>query len=67
MSQMTEELLGVIDAPHFYAGVVLRHGRVIETAPIVRFMMHWSVDRVCDYCLTKGWRADVVSGPPFRG
>jgi len=45
------ELLAVIDAPHFYAGIVLRDDRVIEAAPIVRYMakQRWTRE-VQAYC-----------------
>jgi hypothetical protein len=46
-----------IKAPHFVAGVVLNaDGRVERAAPIVRYMMGWSLDRISGYCLRKGWR-----------
>ena len=56
-----EEILAVIDAPHFYAGIVLRRDRVIEAADIVRYMRGWSRERVRNYCQSKGWRVSVVT------
>jgi len=57
-----DELLAVIDAPHFCAGIVLRDDRVIEAAPILRYMaaQRWTRDRVRSYCEAKGWRISVV-------
>ena len=55
------ETLAVIDAPHFYCGIVLREDKVIETAPIVRYMKGWSRDRVREYCREKQWKVSVVS------
>lgn len=46
----------VIDAPHFYAGLVLEQRRVVRAAPIVAYMVGWDVPRVLRHCLTKGWR-----------
>lgn len=57
---MTFEILAAIDAPHFYAGIVLRRDRVIEAADIVRYMKGWPRDRVREYCKRKGWRVSVV-------
>jgi len=60
-------MLAVIEAPHFYAGIVLRIGRtadddrVIAAADIIRYMRGWSRGRVRDYCRRKGWRVSVVS------
>lgn len=57
---MNAEMLAVIEAPHFYAGIVLRGDRVIEAADIVRYMRTWSRARVRDYCKRKGWSVSVV-------
>ena len=55
-----KEILAVIDAPHFYAGIVLQDDRVIEAANIVKYMRRWSRNRVRTYCKTKGWKISVV-------
>ena len=55
------EMLAVIDAPYFYAGVVLRDDRVVEAANIIKYMRGWSRDRVRSYCKAKGWAVSVVS------
>ena len=54
------ELLAAIDAPHFYAGIVLCDDRVIEAADIVRYMRGKSRDWVREYCRRKGWKVRVV-------
>jgi hypothetical protein len=54
------EILAAIDAPHFYAGVVLWNDRVIEAAPIVKYMRKWSRDKVRLYVASKGWKITVV-------
>ena len=58
------EILFVIDAPHFYCGVIVRNGRVIQTAPIVHYLKGWDRDRVQHYAQRRGWRVEVV---PFTG
>jgi hypothetical protein len=57
------ETLAAIDAPHFYCGIVLFDDRVVEAAPIVKYMakQKWTRDRVRDYCKAKGWRVFVVN------
>ena len=60
---MTETLV-VIDAPHFCAGIVARDGRVIATAPILKYMKGWDGQRVVGYCLEKGWRWKLASMKP---
>lgn len=53
-------ILASIDAPHFFAGIVLDGGVVIRAAPIVRYMYGWSRERVRGYCRHKGWRCKIV-------
>ena len=57
---MITEILAQIRAPHFTAGIVLFDDRVVETAPIVRYMRRWSRQRVRDYCSKMGWEVSVV-------
>ncbi len=54
------EILAAVDAPHFHAGIVLRADRVVEAAPILKYMTGWSRDRVRSYCAAKGWRVSIV-------
>jgi len=54
------EMLAAIDAPHFYAGVVLRNDVVVEAAHIVKYMRKWTRVRVREYCEKKGWKISVV-------
>lgn len=56
----TKEILAVIDAPHFYAGVVLLDDQVTEAANILKYMRKWSRAKVRDYCNTKGWKISIV-------
>lgn len=55
-----KETLAVIDAPHFFAGIVLWDDKVTEAADIVRYMKRWSRSKVRDYCASKNWRISVV-------
>lgn len=56
------EILAVIDAPHFYAGVVFLDDRVVEAADIVKYMRmkKWTRSQVRDYCQSKGWKISIV-------
>jgi hypothetical protein len=56
----TTEILALIAAPHFHAGIVLWNDVVIETAPIVRRMKGWSRDQVRDYCRQQNWKISIV-------
>lgn len=55
-------MLAQVTAPHFCAGIGIdvERKRVIDAAPIVRWMVGWSADRVHDYCLEKGWQVKRV-------
>ncbi len=55
------EILLAIDAPHFYCGVVLQNDRVIRTAPIVRYLRGWNVQRLTRYSQAHGWRVEAIS------
>jgi hypothetical protein len=44
----------------FTAGIVLWDDKVIEAAPIVRYMKGWSRDRVRSYCKERGFSVEVV-------
>ena len=54
------EILAAIDAPHFYAGIILQDDCVIEAADIVKYMRKWSRSRVRNYCKSKGWHIQVI-------
>lgn len=56
---MTETLARIV-APHFCAGIVLWDDKVVEAAPIVKYMRKWSRAKVRDYCADKGWKISVV-------
>ena len=54
-------MLIAIDAPHFYAGVVLENDIVIQAAPILKkYMIGKCRDDVIGYCKRKGWKAIIV-------
>lgn len=44
-----------IVAPHFVAGIEADSGRVVNAAPILRYMLGWDARRVAGYCARKGW------------
>jgi len=47
----------IIDAPFFYAGLVLNeHGIVIRAAPIIRYMVGHSAVWVRKYAAHRGWK-----------
>lgn len=61
MGKITE-VLAVIDAPYFCAGIVLHDDVVILAAPIVGYMkrQRWARDRVRSYCRSMRWTITVI-------
>lgn len=51
-----------ISARHFVAGFEAEEGRVVFSAPILRYMVGWSLGHVRDYCKTKRWKLECVRG-----
>jgi hypothetical protein len=47
-----------ITAPHFCAGVIVEYGRITRAAPILRYMVGWSVERAIAYARGKGWKVE---------
>lgn len=56
---MTELLLR-IETPRYVAGIVVRNGLVIATAPITRWARELTPDEIVEYCRRRGWRVDVL-------
>jgi hypothetical protein len=57
------DILFQIDAPHFCAGAVMSEGKVIEIAPIIRYMKGWSESKIQSYCKKKNWKySEMVIG-----
>lgn len=56
----SSERLIRITAPHFAAGVVMDSSRMVfKTAPILKYMKSWSLDRIQKYCKRKEWRCEL--------
>lgn len=49
-----------LEAPHFTAGVLVRDDRVVEAAPILKYMLGWSRGRVEKYCDKKSWESKEI-------
>ena len=49
-----------IVAPHFVAGIILSTGRVITAAPILAYMLGWSMSEVVTYCRRRRWQWRIV-------
>jgi hypothetical protein len=55
-----------IDAPHFNAGIVVNDNElVIKAAPIVNYMLLWSLSRVRLYVAKKGWTLEELRAAQF--
>jgi len=49
------EIVIQITAPHFCAGLVMRDGFIVKTAPILKYMRGWSYAKMVLYCAKKQW------------
>lgn len=62
-----------IDAPPtarqggFCAGVELKGSIVVKTAPILKYMLGWSVERVYSYARNRGWEATAIGEKDREG
>ncbi|MFL9499177.1 hypothetical protein ACJMQP_03885 [Rhodopseudomonas palustris] len=54
--------LYAIDAPHFYAGLLVRDGRVIAAAPILRWAIGRKTKALGAYFKRKGWKWTRCNG-----
>jgi hypothetical protein len=58
---MDNERLIQITSNYFCAGIVALNGRVIVTAPILKYMKGWDGMQVRNYCSHRGWSWTVSS------
>ena len=59
-SKLGIEMLVAVDAPHFYAGIVLTDDVVTRAAPILKWTIGKRRTWLADYFRQKGWKASVV-------
>lgn len=45
-----------VEGPSFVAGLDVKRGVVIRAAPIVRYMLGWTLHRVQEYAYRRGWK-----------
>lgn len=50
-----------IVAPHFVCGVIVEHDRITTAAPIVKYMINWTVQRLQTYAAGKGWTVEYIT------
>jgi hypothetical protein len=63
---MKPKTLYVIQAPHFYAGIVFQDEIVVESAPIISYMKGWSREKVEQYVQHKHWHINRVPEKPYQ-
>jgi len=54
------EILVRIVAPHFVAGLILRDGKVIRAAPILKWTVGKQQKWLSQYFKSKGWKATII-------
>jgi hypothetical protein len=53
-------MLVAVDAPHFYAGIVLDGDTVVAAAPILKWTIGKRRELLREYFRQKNWKATVV-------
>lgn len=53
-----------IEAPHFVAGGEIDN-KCIRTAPIIKYMIGWTEQKIIDYCKKKSWKFKLNLIPPL--
>ena len=48
-----------IEAPHFVAGAVVDRNILVISAPIIKYMAGWTVNKAVAYCDSKGWTYQI--------
>jgi hypothetical protein len=61
------ELLIRLQSHSMSAGLIIRRGSVVRTAPILKFMRGWPSWRVYTYAKTRNWQLEEVEGPRPKG
>ena len=56
-----DEVLRVVMAPYFVAGVCFRNDVVTRAPPIVKYMIGWNLDKFTRYVTRKGWTISLTN------
>jgi len=49
-----------ISSSYFTAGIILEGKKVVKAAPILKYMLGWTLSRVLSYCKYKRWSVECV-------
>jgi hypothetical protein len=68
---LTGDLVRVV-APHFVAGIIVRDGKCVTAAPILRWAIGKTRDELRAYFASKRWDARIIAAnaknpPPHEG
>ena len=61
---MSHEMVIHLSSGYFCAAVVTKDATVIRTAPILKHMNGWSIERVKAYANKKGWKLHLAKAGP---
>jgi hypothetical protein len=45
--------------PDFVAGLIVDGKRIVRAAPVIRYMIGWTVQQVAARCAQKGWECET--------
>lgn len=49
-----------VTAPYFCAGAKVRGQKIVSAAPIIKYMIGWTVNKAQQYATSKGWQARII-------
>lgn len=53
-------MLIAVDAPHFYAGIIIENDYCIKAAPILKWCVGKHKDYLYNYFCKKGWKSSAI-------
>lgn len=53
-------MLVQITSYYFCTGLVVKDDIVVRAAPILKYMLYWSLGRSEEYCRKKGWKLLII-------
>jgi hypothetical protein len=49
-----------VTSNYFCAGLIMRNGKVVRAAPIIKYMKGWNIVRIRQYAARRNWTVERV-------
>ena len=50
-----------ISSNYFVAGIEIKNNKIISIAPIIKYMINWSMPEIKKYCKQKNWKIETIN------